>query len=158
MFATVQELKEDSQDLFKTGTGLTNVPVAHINLKKEVNPQFFKSCSLPYALRRKVASELDRMSREGILFPVSHSDWTTTVVFVLKPDGRLRICLHFKVTLTLACDIEQYPLPKVDDIFPSFKDGYWFSKFHLRSAYCHVPLDEESKQVAMLNIRKGLLS
>lgn len=44
------------------------------------------------------------------------------------------------------------------DIFASLKDGYWFSKLDLREAYCHIPLDDQAKQVAVLNTHKGLFA
>ncbi|XP_037507733.1 uncharacterized protein K02A2.6-like [Rhipicephalus sanguineus] len=117
---TVTKLKREFSDLFQPGTGLMKGPPAHINLKKEVNPKFFKARSLPYAIRDKVARELDRLCEE-------------------------------------ACEVDQYPLPKVEDMFANLKDGYWFTKLDLREAYCHVPLDE-SKKAAVLNTHKGLFS
>lgn len=96
------------------------------------------------------------MCKEEILSLVFHSEWATPVVPVTKANGGLRICGDFKVTLNMACDIEQYPLPKVEDIFAPLKDGHWFSKLDLREAYCHVALDEKSRQAAVLNTHKGL--
>lgn len=151
---TVQELEEEFRDLVRAGMGLMKGPAAHANLKKEVNSKFFKPCSLPWALRDRVAAGLDLMCQKGILSSVSHSDWATPVFPVHKPNGSLRICGFFKVTLNLACDIEQCPLPKVEDIFASLEGDYWFSELNLQEAYCNVLLDEESKQVAVLNAHK----
>lgn len=153
---TVKELKEEFKDLFEEGTGLMKGPPAHLNLRKDVNPKFLKARSLPYALRDKVAAELDRLCSSGILSPVPHADWATPVVPVTKKDGGIRICGDFKVTLNTACDLEQYPLPRIEDMFASLKGGYWFSKLDLREAYCHVALDEESRNACVINTHKGL--
>lgn len=123
---TVTNLKRGFSNLFPPGTGLMKeLPAqAHINLKKEVNPKFFKARSLPYDIRDKVARELDRLCEEGILSPVTHSEWAAPVVPVLKADVTLRLCGHFKVTLNAECEVDQYPPPKVKDIFANLKDGY----------------------------------
>lgn len=147
--ATTMKLKADFKDLFQPGTGLMRGPPVNIALKKDCNPRFLKARSLPYAVRNKVAAELQRMCQQGILTPISHSKWATPIVPVVKPDGTLRICGDFKVLVNPACGIDQYPLPKVEDIFASLKGGYWYSKLDLREAYCHIPLSEEAKKVAV---------
>ncbi|XP_037501562.1 uncharacterized protein K02A2.6-like [Rhipicephalus sanguineus] len=156
--ATTMKFKADFKDLFQPGTGLMRGPPVNIALKKDANPRFLKARSLPYALLNKVAAELERTCQQGILTPISHSKWATPIVPVVKPDGTLRICGDFKVSVNPACDIDQYPLPKVEDIFASLKGGYWFSKLDLREAYCHIPLSEEAKKVAVLNSHKGLFA
>lgn len=95
--ATTTKLKADFKDLFQSGTGLMRGPPVNIALKKDANPRFLKACSLPYALRNKVAAELERMCQQGILTPISHSKWATPIVPVVKPDETLRICGDFKV-------------------------------------------------------------
>ena len=47
---------------------------------------------MPYALRRKVEAELERLEKEEIIAPVQFSDWATPIVPVLKDDGTVRIC------------------------------------------------------------------
>ncbi|KAK8783048.1 hypothetical protein V5799_015611 [Amblyomma americanum] len=158
MSSVTEQLKEKFKDLFGLGTGLMKGPPASIAMKKDATPRFLKARSLPYSLREKVGMELDRMCQQGILSPVSHSCWATPIVPVVKADGTLRICGDLKVTVNPECDVDQYPLPKMGDIFASLKGGYWFSKLDLREAYCHIPLDDQAKQVAVLNTHKGLFA
>ncbi|XP_037512270.1 uncharacterized protein K02A2.6-like [Rhipicephalus sanguineus] len=148
--ATIMELKADFKDLFQPGTGLMRGPPVNIALKKDANPRFLKARSLPYALRNEVAAELERMCQQGILTPISRSKWATPIVPVVKPDETLRICGDFKVSVNPACDIDKYPLPKVEDIFASLKGDYWFSKLDLREAYCHISLKPEDSYGKMV--------
>ena len=40
-----------------------------------------------------VVAELERLCKEGIIEPVSFSDWAAPIVPILKPDGKsIRIC------------------------------------------------------------------
>ena len=65
---------------------------------------------------------------------------------VPKQDGKFRICGDYKVTVNAALDIDQYPLPKPDDLFASLAGGQKFSKLDLAQAYQQLVLDESSRK------------
>ena len=75
---------------------------------------------------------------------------------VPKPDGRVRLCGDFKVTVNPLLDINQYPLPKPDDLFHQLNGGQKFSKIDLRDAYMQVELDEEAKKYLAWDTQEGL--
>ena len=72
---------------------------ASIHVDKDAQPLFFKPRSLLYAMRSKVDAEIDRLIQEGIIEPVDFSQWAAPIVPVLKPDGSVRICGDYKVTV-----------------------------------------------------------
>ena len=80
-------------------------------VKENATPQYFKPHPVPYAFRDKVATELSRLEKEGVLRKVESSDWATPIVPVLKPDGTVRICGDFKLTLNQFLDVPEYPMP-----------------------------------------------
>lgn len=143
-------------DVFSSDLGLIKGPPAHLQLKEGATPKFCKARSIPFALRDKVSEELDRLVALGVLSPVPHSEWATPIVPVLKKDGTVRICGDFKVTLNSACELEQYPLPVINDMFTSLSGGKHFSTLDLRDAYNQVPLDEQSRQLCVITTHKGL--
>lgn len=154
--STDTTIKEEFADLFTEGLGLVKGPPARLLLRDGTSPKFCKARKVPFALREKVSNELDRLVAEGILSPVSHSEWATPIVPVLKKNGAVRICGDFKVTLNPACDVEHYPLPVIDDMFANLRGGEQFSILDLRDAYNQIPLDEDSRKLAVINTHKGL--
>jgi hypothetical protein len=72
---------------------------------------------------------------------VTFSDWATPIVPVVKPNGEVRICGDFKVTVNPQIETEQYPLPHIDDIFASLAGGDRFTKIDLRQAYHQMEIE-----------------
>ena len=70
------------------------------------------------------------------------SPWGAPVLFMKNKDGMLRLCVDFrqlnKVTIK-----NQYPLPRIDDLFDQLKDLKIFSKIDLRSGYHQVRINDE---------------
>ena len=58
-----------------------------------------------------------RLEREGII-QVKFSDWATSIVPIVKPNGTVQICVkNYKNTRNLHLQAEEHPLPCIDDIF-----------------------------------------
>ena len=75
---------------------------------------------------------------------------------VPKKDGKLRICGDYKVTVNPVLDVEQYPLPKSQELFATLAGGEKFSKLDLQQAYLQLQLEEESRQYVTINTHRGL--
>ena len=129
---------------------------AHLKLRENATPQFFKPRPVPFALKEKIAEELKRLERIGVLEKVKFSDWATPIVPVLKPDGTVRICGDCKVTINPALDVPGYPMPTAEELFTQLNGSQSFSKLDLSSAYQQLLLDEESRQHVTINTQLGL--
>ena len=66
---------------------------------------------------------MDRLEQQGILKKVNNSEWAAPIVAVLRKDGRFRICGDYKVTINQVLSVEQYPLRKPDEVFPTLARG-----------------------------------
>ena len=158
--ATTQEklknLLETYAEVFDDKLGTFKSAKAKITLKEGSQPQFRRARQVPYSLRPKVEKELKRLQSEGILSKVEWSDWATPIVPVPKQDGSVRICGDFKGTVNPTLQAEQYPLPRIEDIFAHLAGGKTFSKIDLRQAYHQIELEEESKKYLTINTSMGL--
>ena len=73
-----------------------------------------------------------------------------------KPDGKVRICGDFKVTVNPVLKNDVYPLPLPEELFHKLNGGTKFTKSDLADAYLQIRLDEKSKQLVVLNTHQGL--
>ena len=65
-------------------------------------------------------------------------------------------CGNFKQTVNPVATLDQYPIPKIKDLFSTLSGGKSFTKLDLSQAYLQVPLDEKSKKLLVINTHKGL--
>ena len=122
----------------------------------EATPRFFKPRSVPYAISGKVEKELERLEKLGIIEPIQFSRWAAPIVPVLKQDKTARICGDYKLTVNQVSKLEEYPLPRVEDLFATLAGGKLFTKFERSQAYQQLLLDEDSKEYVTINTHKGL--
>ena len=77
------------------------------------------------------------------------------IVPVIKSSGDVRICGDFKVTVNQFLYIEQYPLPRIKDLFVCKVAGR--TEIHyIRYVGLQIDLDEESQQNVVVNTHIGL--
>ena len=100
--------------------------------------------------------ELARLERQGIIEPVQHSEWASPVVTVLKADGSIRLCGDYKRTLNPYCVVDQYPMPRIEDVtFAQLAGCKKFTKIDLSQAYLQLTLNEESRKFTTVNTSRG---
>ena len=151
-----QEILEKFTEFFSEGLGQMNTITASLTLKEGAKPQFCRARPVPFALKEAIEQELDNLEEADIIEKAPHSNWAAPIVLVPKPNGRIRLCGDFKVTINLNIDIYQYPLPKTDHLFASLAGGKHFTKIDLTNTYQQVPLDPQSRELVTVNTHKGL--
>ena len=70
-----------------------------IGLKENAIPIFRKCRPIPLGLRQKVKEDIDHLVSKQYLEKVQYSEWGTPLVIVRKPDGKIRLCADYKITL-----------------------------------------------------------
>lgn len=127
----------------------------NIQLDKEERPQLFKARQVPFVMRQ-VEEELQHLQSLGMIQPVQFSDWADPIMPVVKKDGRVRICGEFKVTINEGKKFDNYPIPRIEELFPSLARGKAFTRLDLLCAYLQILLDEESCHYVTINTHRGL--
>ena len=144
------------QEVFSDTLGMITPFQAKMSVKKDARPKFFKPRSVPFALRECVEHELDRLEKDGVLQKIPYSEWGAPIVAVPKQEGRLCLCGDYKVTVNPVVDVDQYPLPKPEDIFGTLSGGKKFTTLDLSHAFNQLLLDEEPRKYVTINTHKGL--
>ena len=143
-------------ELFGSGLGKLVGIEAQFYVDKTVTPRCFKPRSVPFALRSKVEAELERLVAEGVLRPVEFSEWAAPIVPVLKPNGDVRICGDYKLTINAAAKLDDYPIPRIEDLYAELTGGVLYSKLDLSNAYQQVCLHEDSQKFTTITTSRGL--
>ncbi|XP_060862845.1 uncharacterized protein K02A2.6-like [Metopolophium dirhodum] len=128
----------------------------NLSLKENSVPVFHRAYQVPYALKSAVEIELNRLEVEGVISKVSISDWASPIVVVPKKNNKIRICVDLKTTLNPKLQIEQHPLPRVDDVFNELSGGSVFTVLDLAEAYLQLQVAPESRKFLTINTHKGL--
>lgn len=92
---------------------------------------------------------------DGILEKVDRSDWATPIV-VRKKDDSVRVCGDYKVTLNPVLEVDEHPLPTIDELFSAMAGGKKFSKIDLSRAYLQLEIHTDDSKYLTLNTHKGL--
>ena len=154
--ALISALLDKYEDVFAPGLGTIRPFKASLSTTPDARPKFQKARPVPYSQRAEMEAELERLESQGVLEKVRYSEWATPVVVVPKKDGRTRLCGGYKVTVNPVLEVDQYPLPKPEDLFASLSGGAGFSKLDLTHAYNQKELDKQSQTLVTLNTHRGL--
>ena len=153
----LEDLLEQYKKVFTECVETYRGQPATFQVDPSVRPHFTKVRTVPYALRHLVVQQLDTMEKEGVISPVKYAEWTTPIVPVLKSDKELvRIYGDYKRSVNQATEVEQYPLPRIEDRFTVLAGEEIFTKLDLSQAYTQIPLDPWVKKYTVSNTPKGL--
>ena len=117
--------------MFSPELGILKGITATIQLDASAKSCFCKARTVPYSLKGKIEQELDWLVKQGVIEPITFSEWAGPVVLVLKKDGTVRICGAYKLSLNQASKVDSYALPKIEDLFASLAGGKTFSELDL---------------------------
>ncbi|XP_064463653.1 uncharacterized protein K02A2.6-like [Ornithodoros turicata] len=122
-------------DLFRSQLGRCTKALVHLHLKKDAEPKFFKPRPILLRLGKRLK---------------------LTCNVVPKPNGAVRVCGDFSVTVNPQIEIAQFPLPRPEELLATLNGGEKFTKLDLSEAYLQMELDEEAKKILVINTHKGL--
>ena len=107
-------------------------------------------------MKGEIEEELKRLQEEGTIESVQFSEWAARIVPFMKPDKTIRICGDYKTTVSQVSKLDNYPIPKVEDLLPTLGGREKFTKLDMSQAYQQLQLDDEAKRYTTINTHKGL--
>ena len=84
----------------------------------------------------------------------STSPWGALVLFAKKKDKTLRMCINYR-QLNKVMIKNQYPLPRIDDLFDQLKGAQFYSKIDLRTGYHQLRVKEANIPKTIFRTRYG---
>ena len=96
---------------------------------------------------------MEELVSKGFVRP-STSPWGAPVLFVKKKDGSLRFCIDYK-ELNKVTIRNQYPLPRIDDLFYQLQGARIFSKIDMKSGYHQLKIRSEDVPKTAFKTRYG---
>ena len=127
----------------------------HIQLDPKQNPVVHPPRKVPVTIRPKVKDELERMERLGVIERIQDpTDWVNSMVTVIKPNGKLRICIDPR-DLNRAIKREFYPMQTIEEIAARMPNAKYFSVLDASSGFWQVELDNDSAKLCTFNTPFG---
>ena len=102
---------------------------------------------------RELKAQLEELLRKGFIRP-SISPWEAPVLFVKKKDGSLPLCIDYR-QLNRVTIRNQYPLPRIDELFDQLQGSRVYSKIDLRSGYHQLRVQESDVPKTAFRTRYG---
>lgn len=149
----LNKLMNEYQDIFD---GIGKVQYEYkICIDESVKPHVAAPRKIPLSKEKQFKEQLMKMEENGIIKRVDRpTDWVNGVTLVEKKDGSLRICLDPR-PLNKAIKRSHYEIPCVDNLFDKLVNSKIFSLFDVKSAYWHIPLDEDSSYLTTFITKYG---
>ncbi|KAL1274376.1 hypothetical protein QQF64_027190, partial [Cirrhinus molitorella] len=144
-------LEDDDSQGESMGTTATLVPT-------DASPRFYTPRLVPYALKTTVEDEINHLLWDKIILPVKYSEGAAPIVPMLKPDGSIRLCGDYKLTVNKVSTLEQHPIPRVEDLFARLDGGKQFTKLDMIHTYQQIIMNENSNKNLTVNTHKGLFT
>jgi len=155
--AALQTLLDDYADVFP-GELPPGMPpdrnIVHpIPLEPDAKPTYRPMYRLSPEEKAECKTQVKQLLELGMVQP-SSSPWGAPVLFVPKPNGKLRMCCDFRM-LNKQTIKNKYPLPRIDDLLDVLHGKKVFSSLDLQSGYWQIALSPEDMKKTAFNTHFG---
>lgn len=127
----------------------------HIHIDHKIKPTVSSPRRIPVSLDKKVAEELDRLVKIGVIKPEPEpTEWVSQMAVTTRKSGDIRICLDPR-PLNKCVTRSHYQLPTMDEVLPVLANAKVFSKLDLKQAFWQCKLDEASSKLTTFATSRG---
>ena len=102
---------------------------------------------------RELKAQLEELLSKGFIRP-SISPWGAPILFVKNKDGSLRLCIDYR-QLNRVTICNQYPFPRIDELFDQLQGSQVYCKIDLRSGYHQLRVQEGDVPKTAFRTRYG---
>ena len=105
---------------------------------------------IPPSMVDEVRQHLEQLLACGIIRP-SKSPWSSPVVLVRKKNGKLRMCVDYRM-LNNKTVKDAYALPRIEEVFDCLRGAKFFSSIDMKSGYHQVEMEERHKERTIFTV------
>ena len=144
------DVKKQVMDLYPdlfSGVGTIKNAMVHLDVKPGAVPVVCSPHHVPHAVQPKLKEELNRMLKLGFIRKLDineASDWVHALVIVIKPNGKLCVCLDPRM-LNSVLRHNIHNAKRFIDIISKVKGFKYVSKIDTNSGFWTLPLDLSSQ-------------
>ena len=132
-------------------------PDREIDFHIELAPGTDPISKAPYRMApselKELKVQMEELVSKGFVRP-STFPWGALVLFVKKKDGSLRLCIDYR-QLNKVTILNQYLLPRIDDLFDQLQGARVFSKIDMRSGYHQLKIQSKDVPKIAFKTRYG---
>ena len=101
-------------------------------------------------MQSKINAELDKLLAQQVV-ERSHSEWSLSIVPVIKPTGEVRLCLDAR-RLNERTQKDAYPMPHQDRILSGLGTSKYLSTIDLTKDFLQIALEPSSRKYTAFSI------
>jgi RNase H-like domain found in reverse transcriptase/Reverse transcriptase (RNA-dependent DNA polymerase)/Integrase zinc binding domain/gag-polyprotein putative aspartyl protease len=126
----------------------------HIELQEGAHPVHIRQYRLTPKEQEELEEKVDSFIKKGWIEP-SNSSWSSSVLFVPKPNNKLRFCVDFRA-LNQRTVLDRGTIPNQTELMDGLQGAKVFSALDLASGYYQLELDEASRKYTAFPTPYGL--
>ncbi|CAM5100675.1 unnamed protein product [Eretmochelys imbricata] len=149
----VTEMINQYQDVFSTKPGWTTEAYHHLITDSGAKVTL-RHYQVPAAKREEIKAEVKRMLELGVI-EEPHSQRSTPIVLVPKPDGTTRFCNDFR-QLNEISKFDAYPISCIDELVDHLGNARFLTTLDLTKGYWQIPLAKDAKEKMAFPTPEGL--
>ncbi|KAE8740292.1 hypothetical protein FOCC_FOCC014192 [Frankliniella occidentalis] len=153
----VNKLKEEFPKVFSKdrSQAITHYH-ARIIIKPDAVPVRMKEYEVPFALKEKMVKQLNNDVKCGLAKLIHHPEWASPVWPIEKSNGDVRVVVDFKRTINPQLKIDQYKIPKPEELFVKCT-GKYYSKLDNSEMYLQMKVHPDDLKYNVANTAIGFL-
>ena len=152
---THNEVFTNYPELFDESVGALPVKY-HMTVDKNVPSVVRPPRRVPVAMQSKVKAELQRMTKLGVIAPITEpTEWVSSMVATHKKDtSDIRLCIDPR-DLNRALKRPHHPTRTVEEVATKMEGATIFSVLDAKSSFWQIPLDYESSLLTTFSSPHG---
>ena len=125
-----------------------------INLLPDAVPIKRRPYPLPEHKLAAMKTQITDLARNNWIEP-SNSPWGAPILFVLKKNGDLRMCVDFRDLNAVTID-DSFPLPRIEVMLHRASQARIFSKLDLASGFHQIEVEPESRPLTAFRLPEAV--